>query len=56
MLNWSRGMPLADAFFEPDPRIALEKMSYEEFLARVKDGKVASFPPLFSDLLSGRSQ
>jgi hypothetical protein len=56
MLNWSRGMPLADAFFEPDPRIALEKMSYEEFLARVKDGKLASFPPLFSDLLSGSPQ
>ena len=56
MLNWSRGMPLADAFFEPDPRIVLEKMSYEEFLARVKDGKVASFPPLFADLLGGRPQ
>ena len=56
MLNWSRGMSLADAFFEPDPRIALEKMSYEEFLARVKDGKVASFPPLFADLLGGRPQ
>jgi len=56
MLNWSRSMSLADAFFEPDPRITLEKMSYEEFLARVKDGKVASFPPLFSDLLSGRPQ
>ncbi len=51
MLNWSRGVPLVDSFFEPDPRITLEKMTYEEFLAKVKDGKLASFPPLFADLL-----
>lgn len=56
MLNWSRGLTLADAFFEPDPRLAVEKMTYDEFLARVKDGKVASFPPLFVELLGGRSQ
>jgi hypothetical protein len=53
MLNWSRGLPLADSFFEPDPRLAIEKLSYEDFLARVKDGKLSSFPPLFSDLLAG---
>lgn len=53
MLNWSRNVPLTDAFFEPDPRLSIEKMTYEEFLARVKDRKVASFPPLFSDLLGG---
>ena len=55
MLNWVRGLPLDDSFFEPDPRIALEKMTYEEFLARAKEGKPAGFPPLFSDLLSGRA-
>ena len=56
MLNWSRGLPLADAFFEPDPRLSIEKMTYDDFLARVKDGKITSFPPLFSDLLTGRPQ
>lgn len=55
LLNWSRDLPLADSFFEPDPRISLERMSYEEFVSRVKDGKVASFPPLHVELLSGRS-
>ncbi len=54
MLNWSRGMPLADEFFAPDPRLVLEKLSYEEFLTRAKAGDVASFPPLFVDLLLGR--
>jgi outer membrane lipoprotein-sorting protein len=51
MLNWTRGVTVVDGFFEPDPRIAMEKLSYEEFVARVKDGKLKSFPPLFADLL-----
>ncbi len=55
MLNWVRGVPLDDTFFEPDPRITLERMTYEEFLARAKDGKPVGFPPLFADLLSGRA-
>lgn len=55
MLNWSRGMPLADEFFAPDPRLAVEKLSYETFLERVKAGSVASFPPLFVELLLGKA-
>jgi hypothetical protein len=53
MLNWTRGNAVKDSFFEPDPRITLQKLSYEEFLAGVKDGTLTTFPPLFNDLLVG---
>ncbi len=52
--NWMSGLPLEDAFFEPDPRLTLEKIGYEDFIAKVKEGKAQGFPPLFTDLLAGR--
>ena len=56
MFNWIRGVNLADAFFEPDPRIQIERMTYDEFVARVKEGKAPGFPPLFVELLAGRPE
>jgi hypothetical protein len=53
MLNWTRGNAVKESFFEPDPRIAIQKLSYEEFVAGVKDGALKTFPPLFNDLLVG---
>lgn len=56
LFNWIRGVQLSDAFFEPDPRLQIEKVSYEDFAERVKEGKAVGFPPLFTDLLSGRPE
>ena len=56
MWSWHRGLEIADSFFDPDPRVKIEKMTYEEFVKRVKEGKAPSFPPLFIDLLAGRPE
>ena len=53
LLNWAHGNAVKETFFEPDPRIAMQKVTYEEFVAGVKDGSLKTFPPLFNDLLVG---
>jgi hypothetical protein len=52
-LDWSRGFPVADAFFEPDPRIAIERVEYADYLARAPKGPVGPAPVLYRDLLHG---
>ena len=52
-LDWSRGFPAADAFFEPDPRIALERVEYDDYLERAPKGPVGPAPVLYRDLLHG---
>ena len=52
-LDWSRGFPVADAFFEPDPRIAIERVEYADYLARAPRGPVGPAPVLYRDLLHG---
>jgi hypothetical protein len=52
-LDWSRGFPVADAFFEPDPRIALERVEYADYLERAPKGPVGPAPVLYRDLLHG---
>jgi len=52
-LNWQRGMELPDAFFEPDPRVHLERMGWQEYLERLGKGPVGPVPILYTDLLLG---
>jgi hypothetical protein len=52
-LDWSRGFPVADAFFEPDPRVAIERVEYADYLARAPKGPVGPAPVLYRDLLHG---
>jgi hypothetical protein len=52
-IDWSRGFPVADAFFEPDPRIAIERVEYADYLARAPKGPVGPAPVLYRDLLHG---
>jgi hypothetical protein len=52
-LDWSRGFPVADAFFEPDPRIAIERVEYADYLERAPKGPVGPAPVLYRDLLHG---
>lgn len=53
-LDWISNPSLADAFFEPDPRIPLETIEYEEYLKRSGTAPVGPAPVLFSPLLHGK--
>jgi hypothetical protein len=53
-VDWLREMELPDAFFEPDPRVQLVRMEYEEYLSRSSQGPVGPAPVLFGDLLHAR--
>jgi hypothetical protein len=51
-LNWLNDVPIADAFFEPDPQIALQEMDYTEYLRRTAEaGWSEPAPVLYSGLL-----
>ncbi len=53
-LDWSQGFATADSFFTPDPRIALERIEYEDYLKRSRSGVVGPAPVLYRELLHGR--
>jgi hypothetical protein len=51
-LEWVRNMAAAPNFFEPDPRITIEAMTYEEFRTRSAAGEsVGPAPVLYPELL-----
>lgn len=52
-LDWTRGLALSDAFFEPEPDVALESLSYDEYVARAAKEQIGPAPPFFRDLLHG---
>jgi hypothetical protein len=52
-VDWSRGFPVPDGFFEPDPRVALERLEYADYLERAPRGPVGPAPVLYRDLLHG---
>jgi len=51
--NWDSGLAIADSFFEPDPRVELERIGYAAYVERSQQEVVGPFPPLFADLLHG---
>jgi hypothetical protein len=54
-LNWQRGLPIPDAFFEPESGIQLERLGYSDYSTRLAEGKpVGPVPVLYTDLLVGR--
>lgn len=53
-LEWLAGVDLPDAFFEPDPRVALETIEYADYVERSKQGPVWPAPVLFAPLLHGK--
>jgi hypothetical protein len=59
-LAWSKQLEgkdvvIAEAFFAPDPRIALTSLTFDAFLAKAQAGENAAVAPiLFPDLLVGR--
>jgi hypothetical protein len=59
-LAWSKDLEgkdvaIADSFFSPDPRVTLESVSLDAFLAKAQEGKNAAVGPiLYPELLVGR--
>lgn len=55
-IDWIGDLPLSDAFFEPDPRVQLERIEYADYLKRVETGAVGPAPVLFGNLLHGEKK
>jgi hypothetical protein len=53
-IDWLSELTLRDAFFEPDPRVALETIEYAEYVKRSGEGPVGPAPVLFAPLLHGK--
>jgi hypothetical protein len=54
-VNWLYGPKIWDGFFAPDPRIDLERISYEQYRERVGRGPIGPAPVLYSHLLHGEN-
>ncbi len=53
-IDWIAELELSDAFFEPDPRVKLERVEYADYVTRAQTAPVGPAPVLFSNLLHGR--
>lgn len=55
--DWLVDLSLSDRFFEPDERIDMERVGYEEYGARVEAGRPPGpAPVLYGELLHGRAE
>jgi hypothetical protein len=53
-LDWKRGIPVTDAFFQPEPDVALTRLSFEDYVTRQGDREsLGPVPVLYTDLLHG---
>jgi len=52
-LDWIPGLALSDDFFQPDPRAALEPLTYDDYVRRAGGEEIGPAPPLFRELLHG---
>lgn len=53
-VDWLSAVQAPTAFFEPDPRIQLERIEYDEYMERASRERLGPAPVLFGDLLHGR--
>jgi hypothetical protein len=54
-LNWMSGLPISDAFFEPESGVDFVHLTFDEYLARQAEGKpLGPVPVFYTDLLHGR--
>lgn len=53
-VDWLSGFQTPEAFFEPDPRVQLERIEYDEYMERASRERLGPAPILFGDLLHGR--
>ena len=52
-LSWTAELPIDDGFFEPEPGLRFQRLSFEEYAAR-EFTPVGPVPILYLDLLTGR--
>jgi hypothetical protein len=55
-MGWTQALDLPDSFFEPDPRVKLERMSYDEYLKSSTNAPAGPVPVLYGSLLHGPSE
>jgi hypothetical protein len=51
--GWTQELEIPDAFFEPDPRVKLERYSYDEYLKKSANDPVGPVPVMYGSLLHG---
>lgn len=53
-LNWSQGLPITDAFFQPEPDVTLLRLGFDEYLQKQANREpLGPVPVLYTDLLHG---
>ncbi|MEE3331329.1 MAG: hypothetical protein VX246_10705 [Myxococcota bacterium] len=52
-VDWLRGFPIADAFFEPPEGLDLEVVDYPTYVSRAMTEPMGPAPPLYAHLLHG---
>jgi len=52
-VNWAADLPIDDGFFEPEPGVELQHLSFEHYAAR-QFTPIGPVPVLYMDLLTGR--
>ena len=53
-LNWTRGLPITDVFFQPEPDIELKHFEFETYLQAMSERQpLGPVPVLYTDLLHG---
>jgi len=55
-IDWASGLPVTDAFFEPEPGIQLDRFEIQEFIENaLANNNAAMLPILYPELLHGPS-
>jgi hypothetical protein len=55
-VDWVSGLPLTDAFFEPEPGVQFERFELDEYIAKtIERDPVTAIPILYGELLHGRA-
>jgi hypothetical protein len=55
-VDWAGGIPLTEAFFEPDPGVQFERFELDEYIAKALErDPVTAIPILYVELLHGRA-
>lgn len=52
-VDWLSAITPPETFFEPDPRVKIERIEYDEYLQRASREPLGPAPVLFGDLLHG---
>jgi hypothetical protein len=52
-VNWTTALPISDVFFEPDPGVRFQRLSFEEYAAS-QFTPIGPVPVLYMDLVTGR--